>query len=447
MKRIFLSTVLCCLATLSSSQTDAVRQATEQTVRNQQKTIVTTIISNAQKRLPLIADAELTRRSTLAFDELHEFIQEHPDALECVIDVLKTCFDEDCFDVQNRVHGCIKRYKESGKTLSLPTVEALQEKVTNLVISYYKFQLTLLGALDHYAQQFLCRTQISSYYELAKPWLIYAAIYTSIHYAVKLLDSIIHSYEAKSDNKVVENVLKETKIDNKIVESVLKEIDSTFVKAVIAGIFSPDIRTSADKINKYVKENWEKSYAEIISKYRKSGYPAKPSKESFDTVKGYENTKLLLRPTIDFCSFLTEYRGADIKFPRGYLFEGSLADGRKMAQALAGEMTKRLKASGSPAQWLVYEIHGSALSYMKLDVYLNECLEFGPTVLIINNIDWIYTQPDVEAKVYADVINILNKYLTQESNYPILVCATSQDHTVIDPVMLESYKFELMPLA
>jgi hypothetical protein len=272
------------------------------------------------------------------------------------------------------------------------------------------------------------------YLELAKPFAIAGAIYfVVIPQIVNVLKTFSHEYDPKNENKLV--------------ESLLKEADSQIVKAFLAGIFSPNIVSNAEKITKYASENASKSYAELISKYRKSGYPAKPSKESFDTIKGYLDTKLLMTPVMDFCINLDKYRAADLKIARGYLFEGPLADGRKMAFAVAGEMTKKLQALGSPAKWLTYEIHGSSLVNRKLDKVLEECLEFGPTVLIITNIDWIYNQKDVEPEVYADIINRLTRYLSQESNFPLLILATSQDHTVIDPVMLEFHKFELVKMA
>ncbi len=435
MKRLFLSALLCCLITFNSQQAYAQSQATIDAVHKQQQAFVTGLIKHCKERLPLVIDPEVPHKSTImALDQLNAFINLHPDALECVIDTFQTCINESCMNVPARVTACIQNYETSEKGISLPDTQVLQEKLNNLVLSYFKFQLTILGALDYYGQEFLQRTQLITYIELAKPLAFAGVMYFFvIPQIVNLLKRLTHEYDPKSENKLV--------------ESILKEADSQIVKAVLAGIFSPNIVGSAEKINKYVTESWNKSYAEIIGKARKSGYPAKPSKESFDTIKGYEDTKLLMTPVMDFCINVDKYRAADLKMARGYLFEGSLADTRKMAFAVAGEMTKKLQALGSSAKWLTYEIHGSSLVNRKLDKVLEECLEFGPTVLIITNIDWIYTQKDVEPEVYADIINRLTRYLSQESNFPLLICATTQDHTVIDPVMLEFHKFELVPLA
>lgn len=437
MKRVSISTLLCCLIIFSAQQaysqtTALVSQAAIDAVNKQQQTVVTALIKHCKERLPLVTDPTVAHTKTFAaLDNLSTFMYQHPDALECVIDTFQACIDDACTDVPLRVSACIQNYEGSEKAVTLADTQALQEKVNNLVVSYFKFQLTLLGALDYYGQEFLYRTQLMTYIELARPWVFAGGVYFAIQYAVQLL----------------EDLMSKNGVKNETAKNFLKEIDTTLFKAIVAGIFSPDIRTSAHKINKYLGENWSKSYAEIISKYRKSGYPAKPSKESFDTIKGYENTKLLMNPVMDFCINLTEYRAADLKMARGYLFEGPLADGRKMAFAVAGEMTKKLEALGSPVKWLTYEIHGSSLVNRKLDIVLEECLEYGPTVLIISNIDWIYTQDNVEPEVYADIINRLARYLSQESNFPLLICATSQDHTIIDPVMLEFHKFELVTLS
>jgi ATP-dependent Zn protease len=228
---------------------------------------------------------------------------------------------------------------------------------------------------------------------------------------------------------------------------VISELNkSPLTKTVVAGMLTPNLSPTVERVNKYLKENYEASYAKIISKSRKSGYSAKPSKVSFDTISGYETIKLNLMPAINFCTHLDEYRAADLKMARGYLFEGSLTDARDMAHALAGEITKKLHAAGSSKQWLTYEIHGASLVNKKLDKVLEECLEFGPTVLVITNIDWIYRQKDVEPEVYADIINRLSKYLSPESNLPIVVCATTENHTVLDPVLLEAKRFQLISL-
>jgi len=453
-------------------------QATVDAVYKQQQTFVTGLIKHCKERLPVIVDAEVAHKSTLlALDELNAFANLHPNALECVIDTFQTCIDESCMDVPARVNECIQNYKSTEKAISLPDTQALQEKVNNLVVSYFKFQLTLLGALDHYGQQFLYRTQLMTYIELAKPWIAFFAVYMAINASLGLLEKLLQVNTATelladkttTPETILDNlaaVAPEATIPETITKAIFPHIEfagnalktcandalselnkSSLTKAVVAGLFTPNVAPSVEKINKYVKENWSKSYAELISKARKSGYPAKPSKESFDTMRGYENTKLFMTPVMDFCMNLDEYRAADLKLARGYLFEGPLADGRKMAFAVAGEMTKKLKALGSPVKWLTYEIHGSSLVNRKLDKVLEECLEFGPTVLIITNIDWIYNQKDVEPEVYADIINRLTRYLSQESNFPLLICATTQDHTVIDPVMLEFHKFDLVPLS
>ncbi|MBY0109569.1 MAG: ATP-binding protein [Candidatus Babeliaceae bacterium] len=477
MKRVYLLPVVSFFLVLSTQVFCELTQSTIDTVYKQQLTLVKGLIRHCKDRLPLVVDPEVAHTKTFeALDTLNSFLDRYPGAIECVIDTFLTCVNEGCVDVPRRVYDCIQSYEISEKIITETEALEIQRKVTALVVSYFKFQLTLLGALDYYGQDFLQRSQLATYLEIAKPWIAFFAVYMAINVSLKLLESLLNintkteillpelpkttsadsqllNYETLSGKEkitktifpVVECIGKNLKT---YAHDILNELNkSSFTKAVVAGLFAPNITPSIEKINRYLKENFSKSYAQIINKPRKSGYPAKPSKESFKTVNGYENTKLLMTSVIDFCINLDEYRAADLKMARGYLFEGPLADGRKMAFAVAGEITKKLKALGSPAQWLTYEIHGSSLVHRKLDKVLEECLEFGPTVLIITDIDWIYKQKDVAPEVYADIINRLTRYLSQESNFPILIFATSQDHSVIDPVLLEYNSFEKILLA
>ncbi len=478
MKRVYLIPIVLFLSALSTQIFSVAQQSTIDTVYKQQLALVKGLIRHSKDRLPLVVDPEVGHTKTFeALDRLNCFLDHNPDALECVIDTFLVCIHDSCADVPTRVYDCIKSYETGEKVIAEIDVHAIQKKITTLVISYFKFQLTLLGALDYYGQDFLQRSQLATYLEIAKPWITFFAVYMAMHVSLKVLESLL-TINTTTETKLLSEATtaegadttfainkaqppKETVIKTifPLVECVgtnlktyahdiLNELNkSSFTKAIVAGLFAPNVGPSVEKINKYVKENLSKAYAQLVNKSRKSGYPAKPSKESFDTVKGYENTKLLMTPVIDFCINLDEYRAADLKIARGYLFEGPLADGRKMAFALAGEMSKKLKTLGSSTQWLTYEIHGSSLVNRKLDRVLEECLEFGPTVLIITDIDWIYKQKDVAPEVYADIINRLAHYLSQESNFPLLICATSQDHSVIDPVMLEYNKFEKVLLA
>lgn len=460
MKRLCAS-VLSCLLSLAVHAEPAYTQKTIHTVYDQQRTFVTDLINHCKSRLTVVVPKQVVDKNTVgALDDLREFVTRHPDALECVVDTLQTCINENCINIPYHVDRCIADYEKSAKALTLPDLATLQNKVHNLITSYFAFQLTLLGALDYYAQQFLRKTNLDVYFGLVKPWLTFGAVYLTIHGSLKLLENALITQDASSgtvgqapsaSNKMplmgttsplgfIANTAKS------FASSSLKEFDNAAAKLVASYILTPGIKTSLERAGKYLSERSSASYARLISKPRKSGYRAKPVRDSFDTLQGYDDIKVYMMPVLDFCNNLEEYRAADLKIARGFIFEGPLTEGRRLGRALAGEMTKRLQSAGSCAQWFVYEIHGSSLIHKNLDGILDECLEFGPTVLIINNIDWIYTQKDVDPVVYADIINKLAKYLSQESTFPILICATSQDHTVIDPVMLETHKFEVITL-
>jgi|GEM_PF-5951557 hypothetical protein len=436
MKKLLLSAALYCVAfSIPITSYTYSEEAVRKTYKQQQDFVVG-LLKHCKDRLPKIV--RLSARSKAAaqtsIDTLSDFLNKNPESLECVIDTFHQCLTEKCVDIPTNVDACIKNYQAKmygSDYSSFPDSQQVQQKLSALVICYFNFQLSPLGTVDHYAQDYLQRTNIDTYISLVTPFFAFVGIYALLHYGISHLSQnyTIVKNEPLNKSHVEHPILPEIR------NSFLKEISSPAFKAIAAGFFTPDLQSSIIRTKKYMTENLQKGYAGLINKTRKTGYPTKPSKESFKAVKGYEDTKLQLTPLIDFCAHLIEYRATDLKIARGYLFEGNLAEGRKMAQALAGEI-----------KWNIYEMHGSALVDKKLDKVLDDCLEFGPTVLIINNIDWIYTQKDVEPEVYSHVINKLTRYLSIESNYPIIVCATSQDHTVIDPVMLEPSKFELARL-
>lgn len=459
MKRLCAS-VLSCLLSFAVHAEPTYTQKTIDTVYAQQRTFVTDLINHYRSRLAVVVPKHMVDKNTVeALDDLRKFVTQHPDALECVVDTFQICINEDCMNIPYHVDRCIGDYKKSSKALTLPDIATLQNKVHNLITSYFAFQLTLLGTLDYYAQQFVQRTNLDLYFGLIKPWIAFGAVYLTIHGSLKLLENALITQEApggghaSGDPKKIPLTAASSPIGfiahtvKSFASSSLKEFDNAAAKLVASYILTPGIKTSLERAGKYLSERSSASYAQLISKPRKSGYRAKPVRDSFDSIQGYDDIKLYMMPVLDFCNNLEEYRAADLKIARGFIFEGPLTEGRKLGRALAGEMTKKLQSAGSCSQWLVYEIHGSSLIHRNLDSILEECLEFGPTVLIINNIDWIYTQKDVEPVVYADIINKLAKYLSQESTFPILICATSQDHTVIDPVMLETHKFEVVTLS
>lgn len=465
MKKLLLTILLCCLAFAEVNGLKA--NTAREYVLEQQKTFVIELIKHCKNRLPVLRTTpEVRRKTTESLDELKNFLSTHPDALASAIDTFTTCIEHKCKDADVLIEDCIKNYNETYKNEMLPDTQEIQGKLSALITCYFNFQLTTLGAADHYVNTFLQKTQINTYLDLAKPWFALAAVYVTIHASLKMLDEQLKANEetistnvkTKPSHDTLEiDTINTTRIISKnlqtalttakaVAASCIKELDSSTTKLIASYIITPGIKNSLAKMHRYASENFNAAYAQVINKQRKSGYTVKPSKESFATVSGYHDTKLLLTPLIDFCAHLTEYRAADLKISRGYLFEGDLANGRRLAHAIAGEITQTLQKSGSKTKWQVYETHGSALINKGLDKVIEECLEFGPTLLVINNIDWIYNQKDIEPEVYAHIIARLSKYLSQDSNAPLIICATSQNHSVIDPVMLECNKFELIKI-
>lgn len=497
MKTSFVSQIVLSITLLGSAfSVQAGMQAGMQTATNavlsQQQKFVSGLIDHCKKRAPLVVKSQIKSSVIDSLDTLQSFLDEHPEALECVIDTLTDCVNQNCTNAPKLVENCINNYTVRLKDMSLTDTQLVQQKLSALIICYFNFQLTTLGAIDNYVEELLQKTNIDTYATLAKPFVTFAAAYLTIHIALKSLEhalgntsnpAIPSGEELKTAQiapsitapqtqtelfgeilktlKDLANVSKKTassatsKIAAKTVSpqftalasDCVKDLNSTAIKGFGAYMLTHDLKSNFDKIINYINENANAKYAQVISKARKTGYKAKPSKESFKTLYGYEETKLLLTPLIDYCVNLKQYRGADLKIAHGYLFEGNLADGRKLSQALAGEMSRKLAQAGCKAEWLVYEIHSSALNKDgAFEKMLNECLEFGPAIFIINDLDWIYTQKDVEPQVYADIINKSARYLNADSNIPLIICATTQDHTKIDPTMLGVHKFELMPL-
>lgn len=404
---------------------------TIQIVYNQQQKFVIDLIKHCKTRLPLVAPYACSSKSGSleSLDKLASLLKEHPEALECVMDTLLSCIEKQCINVTPEVNKCLRTYHEMEKNILLPDAQTLQKKFSALVICYFDFQLTPLGTVDYYTQDYLERTNLKTYISLVAPFVNFIGIYTILHYTIKYLDA---KYQVKGLTS-----------SDKDEHGILKEISSPIFKTVASAFFVPEIRTTTDKLTKYAQETWLSYYAKTTNKMHKSTYPAKQSKESFATIHGYENVKCMFTPLIEYCAHFNRYHAAGLTIARGYMFEGDLAYGRKLAYALAGEISMQNKNS----IWRVVEIHGSSLVNLNLDKVLGDCLEFGPAVLVINNLDWIYTQKEVKPEVYSHIINKLAKYLSHDCTSPIIVIATSKDHNCIDPVMLEAQKLELIKLA
>lgn len=401
-------------------QTQALNDATA-IVYKQQRDMVLSIIDHAQKRLPVVTRYSPAELSALNSIKQLLIEQPTPQALAYALDRLNNCINcksfsaSDSYTQDDIIYDCA----------------VTQAKITELARSYFHFQLTLPGTIDHYIEEFLQAHNIDTTINLAWPYVKVGIGLWALHGAFNQLQSFLpHDTSTK---KVTGSF--------KLGDEIIKEYVTSTAKTIIAALALFELKDSFNKFNKYTYENYERWYASFISKYRKIGYPVKPAKESFDTVRGYDDVKTRLLPLIDFTANLKAYRAADLRIARGYLFEGNLADTRRIALSIAGEVSKK-----SPAPWGVYEMHSSKLLSSSLYSILEECLEFGPTVLVIREFEWLYQQKEVEAKIYADIINRLGRYVASDSNYPVIICATTQDRNLIDHVLLEPIMFEVIKL-
>lgn len=113
---------------------------------------------------------------------------------------------------------------------------------------------------------------------------------------------------------------------------------------------------------------------------------------------------------------------------KGYLLVGDAATAQQYAHAFAAEVTALQHAQNPSKVCALYDVHASVLLTKSLDTIIKEVEEWSDanqTVLVINEIDWLFTLDKPDTKVTSDLINNLAKVARPTSKKDIIVIATA----------------------
>ncbi len=113
---------------------------------------------------------------------------------------------------------------------------------------------------------------------------------------------------------------------------------------------------------------------------------------------------------------------------KGYLLVGDAATTQQYAHAFAAEVTALQHAQNPSKVCALYDVHASVLLTKSLDAIIKEVEEWSDanqTVLVINEIDWLFTVDKPDTKVTSDLINNLAKVTRPTSKKDIIVIATA----------------------
>ena len=399
-----------------------------------------------------------------ALRKLSASLKLYPCEYSCICETLLGCIKNKCKNLDTTVEQCITDCAQRSVNPREMTPEEfaiVQEKLSQLVQEFFVLQLALLGKFDLALQETLQRYHLDTYGKLATPYILFLTYYLLIDEVLAYLkeklnipsDAIPNDFQpvaekAKMRSGEFTGNKPAAKSQYAIFEAVKQFcLSKPELKFVPTALFIPDMITNFGKIKQYTNENINQCYSRLTNRKVHTLYPVKTPRFTLETMPQYAHIKTRFIPLVDFCAHLTCYRGIDAQLSRGYILEGNLRDARSLGEALAGELAQRCKEKNAPYCYGVLDIHASKLLTKKISSLIAECDEYGPAVLVINDIDWLCEQTDIKPRDYAEIINELSKLASSTSNSNTIVILTTQDATQLERLLQESHRFTVISLS
>ena len=160
------------------------------------------------------------------------------------------------------------------------------------------------------------------------------------------------------------------------------------------------------------------------------GSPFKISKTTIIDVIGADDAKQSLSRIVDYFKGRSGLNRSGAITERGYLLVGPLDTSKQLAYALAGEVTAHYKAKKKSTICTVRELHASELIEKKLKDIIKEAEEKAPCIVLIEDLDWLHTQPRVDAAVWSNIATTLNGVL--KSKKQVFVLASVRDASILE---------------
>lgn len=161
----------------------------------------------------------------------------------------------------------------------------------------------------------------------------------------------------------------------------------------------------------------------------------KPSKLLFSDIIGFDHVKNQLQDNfVRYFKSKEAHDRAGTFIERGIMFAGPRDIGRLFVSSLCGEINNELKLQGFRPECGIHEIHSSKLVSKSIDDIIKSLDEEAslnaPTILFIDNIDWLYEKSPRNAKIWADLINAMNRNLRGYKKQFFIVATVSNSKTL-----------------
>lgn len=206
----------------------------------------------------------------------------------------------------------------------------------------------------------------------------------------------------------------------------------------IAALLAPTVKKDFTDLTKWGLTQGKKAYAFIKGDSFEDDSPIKKSKVTFDDIVGYDHAKKELAKIVNYFKTKDMYDLTGTQIDFSYLFVGPSDITKSLAQAVAGEVTKDLKAQKKKNICGIYEIHASKLIDKELKSIVEEAEKETPCIVIINELDWLSTQKTIKPKVWGDVINTINKTLKNHKKQ-VCIIATAQNSDILSSIAPSSF--------
>lgn len=161
------------------------------------------------------------------------------------------------------------------------------------------------------------------------------------------------------------------------------------------------------------------------------GYCTSPlfqSKQRFTDFVGNSDAKAQLQTLARYALIEKQAQAAGYPMTKGYLLIGDSATTQQYAHAFAAEITALQRTQATPKVCALYDLHASLLLTKSLDTIIKEVEDWSDanrTVIVINEIDWLFTLDKPDTKVTSELINSLAKIAKPSSKKEIIVIATA----------------------
>lgn len=156
------------------------------------------------------------------------------------------------------------------------------------------------------------------------------------------------------------------------------------------------------------------------------------TKARLEDVVGAQEAKMVLQRILDYYKQKKHLNFLGAYTERIYTLVGPFDTSKLLANGIAGEISALYKAKNKSNICHVYTLHSSDLVNKELKEIMKEAKEKDklPCIILIEDLDWLYTQSRVDAKVWSNIAVTLEEML--KSKKKVFIFMTIRDEKLID---------------